>query len=178
MNSLRPTRHSISALFLTLSFAVVAHAHLPSVVGTVYHDTDNDGLYTGDDGLMGVTVNLYEDDGDEIFNADIDQMITTAAKGGQAVIGLDATLKTVSEGRVQTLVISDGYRSTGFIDEQRSILSAYERVDSPFADDMIKMDDIVEAAVSRTMEQGGTVEVISDSDELEQAGQIGALLRY
>ena len=108
----------------------------------------------------------------------VNQMITTAAKGGQAVIGLDATLKNISEGRVQTLVISDGYHSTGFIDEQRSILSAYERVDSPFADDMVKMDDIVEAAVSRTMEQGGTVEVISDSDELEQVGRIGALLRY
>jgi hypothetical protein len=77
MNSLRTTRHCISALFLTLSFAVLAHAHLPSVVGTVYHDADNDGLNPGDAGLMGITVNLYEDDGDEIFNADIDQMITT-----------------------------------------------------------------------------------------------------
>ncbi len=108
----------------------------------------------------------------------VDQMITTAAKGGQAVLGLDATLKTVSEGRVQTLVISDGYHSTGFADEDGAFLSAYGGNDSPFGGDMVKMDDIVEAAVSRTMEQGGTVEVISDSDELDRAGRIGALLRY
>jgi hypothetical protein len=37
---------------------------------------------------------------------------------------------------------------------------------------------VVEAAVSRTMEQGGHVEVISDNVELERAGWIGALLRY
>lgn len=108
----------------------------------------------------------------------VNQMITTAAKGGQAVLGLDATLRTISEGRVQTLVISDGYHSSGFVDENGAFLSAYEGNEATYGSEMVKMDDIVEVAVSRTMEQGGTVEVISDSEDLDRAGRIGALLRY
>lgn len=108
----------------------------------------------------------------------VKQMITTAAKGGNAVIGLDATLKTVGEGRVQTLVISDGYRMTGYIDESSNFLTAHKGDPSPYGGDLTKVEDIVEAAVSRTMEQGGMVEVVSDSPDLEEAGRIGALLRY
>ena len=108
----------------------------------------------------------------------VKRMITIAAKGGAAVIGLDATLKTVSEGRVQTLVISDGYRSPGYSDAGSNFLTAYEGDTSPYGDELVKVPDVVEAAVSRTMEQGGLIEIVSDSPELEEAGRIGALLRY
>lgn len=106
-------------------------------------------------------------------------MITAAAKGGNAVVGLDPTLKSIGEGRVQTLVISDGYRMPGYIDENSSFLTVYERTALPSADSrLIAVSDVIEEAVSHTMDQGGSVEVIMDNPELEQAGQIGALLRY
>ncbi len=104
-------------------------------------------------------------------------MITTAAKGGNAVVGLDATLKTINDGRVQTLIVGDGYQASGYSDEGVSFLSAHAG-ESPFGTPLVSVDDVVEAAVSRTMEQGGTVEIISDNQELERAGRIGALLRY
>ncbi len=108
----------------------------------------------------------------------VEQMITTAAKGGNAVVGLDATLKTVGEGRVQTLVIIDGYRTAGYADETSNFLTAHKGDLSPYGGELTKVEDVVEAAVSRTMEQGGSVEIISDCPELEEAGRIGALLRY
>ncbi len=108
----------------------------------------------------------------------VNQMITIAAKGGNAVIGLDPTLKTVSEGRVQTLIISDGYRTPGYADEEANFLSAYEGNSSSFSGPIVKVDDVIETAVSKTIEQGGSVEIISDNLELEQIGRIGALLRY
>jgi len=108
----------------------------------------------------------------------VSNMITTAAKGGNAVVGLDATLKTVGEGRVQTLVITDGYRSPGFADQDSNYLTAYEGDTSAFNGPLEQVEDVVEAAVSRTIEQGGSVEIVSDSSQLEEAGKIGALLRY
>ena len=108
----------------------------------------------------------------------VKSLITAAAKGGNAVIGLETTLAMVSEGRVQTLVVSDGYRSAGFVNEDAGQLRAYEAVSSPYDTPLTPIADIIEEAVSRTMDMGGTVEIISDNAELEKAGRIGALLRY
>lgn len=109
----------------------------------------------------------------------VDQMITVAAKGGNAVVGLSATLRTVSEGRVQVLVISDGYRRPGFVDVGGNYLLAREHDGNTVgARQLVEVDDVIEMAVSRTMEQGGNVEIIADNPELEEAGNIGALLRY
>lgn len=108
----------------------------------------------------------------------VKKMITAAAKGGNAVVGLEATLKTVGEGRVQTLVVADGYRTPGFVSTEANYLSAYESVSSPYDSPLIPADDIVEEAVSKTMDMGGSVEIISGNPDLEKAGRIGAILRY
>jgi len=107
----------------------------------------------------------------------VQSMIVTAAKGGNAVVGLDATLNTVNGGRVQTLIVSDGYRSGGYGDEEATYLSAYSG-EAPSGAPLVAVDDVVEAAASRTMDQGGKVELVGNNEELEKAGGIGALLRY
>lgn len=108
----------------------------------------------------------------------VEQMVTTAARGGAAVTGLGPTLRMISDGRVETLIVSDGFRSPGYRHESSGYLS--ESADSDmFGDGSFEsVDDVVEAAVTRTMEQGGHVEVISGNNSLEKAGRIGALLRY
>ena len=88
-------------------------------------------------------------------------------------------VRSIGEGRVQTLVVSDGFRSSGFYDENSKFLSVYETDPTPYGDsELVAVDDIIEEAVLNTFEQGGTVEVIRDNPALENAGQIGALLRY
>ncbi len=109
----------------------------------------------------------------------ISTMITSAAKGGNAVTGLDATLRTVSEGRVQTLIVSDGYRSSGYLLQDSNLLAVYLGDVEGYGDDEPEqVDDVVEAAVYRTMEQGGKVEIVRENPQLEDAGNIGAILRY
>ena len=109
----------------------------------------------------------------------VQNLITTAAKGGNAVTGLDPTLRKIGEGRVQTLIISDGFRTPGFIDESSKYLTIYENAASPFGDSqLLAVEDVIEEAVSSTLGQGGTVEVVKDNPDLEKIGQIGALLRY
>lgn len=108
----------------------------------------------------------------------VSQLITTQAKGGTAVIGLDETLQAVSEKRVQTLIIGDGYRCPGYVDEASGFVVA-NLAKSPMSDEeLTAVDDVVDTACAVTMNNGGHVEVIRDSQELVDAGNIGALLRY
>jgi len=108
----------------------------------------------------------------------VERMITSSHDGGSAVTGLASTLRMVSDGRVDTLVVSDGYRVSGFRHASSGYLTASED-DTMFGDGPLEsVVDIVEEAVERTVEQGGHVEVVSENAQLENAGRIGAILRY
>lgn len=108
----------------------------------------------------------------------VQSMITANAKGTNAAVGLDDTLQAVSDKRVQTLIISDGLRVPGYVHEESDFVVA-NLARSPMSDAELKeVPDVIDAAVALTMAQGGHVEVISDSPELEGAGRIGAILRY
>ncbi len=108
----------------------------------------------------------------------VDTLITTAAKAGTAVLGLDETLQAVSEKRVQTLIISDGYRHPGYLDESSGYVVANLAKSPLSAKELTAVADVVDAACLITMNNGGHVEVIRDMPKLEEAGHIGALLRY
>ncbi|NCF68186.1 MAG: hypothetical protein JSV68_06330 [Anaerolineaceae bacterium] len=108
----------------------------------------------------------------------VQTLITTNAKGGNAIIGLDDTLQAISDKRVQTLIISDGLRIPGYVYDQAGFVVA-NLARSPLSDsELLAVKDVIDSAVAYTMIQGGHVEVISDNLDLEAAGRIGALLRY
>jgi peptide subunit release factor 1 (eRF1) len=108
----------------------------------------------------------------------VEQMLNGAASGANAVTGLGPTLRMVSGGRVDTLIISDGYRAPGYRHAGSSYLSASPDEELFGDSEYEELADVVNAAVERTVEQGGNVEVISENQRLEEAGRIGALLRY
>ena len=54
-----------------------AEHSVSSAVGTVYHDINKDGSMTPNELLSGVVVELFEDDGDGIFELDVDSMLET-----------------------------------------------------------------------------------------------------
>ena len=108
----------------------------------------------------------------------VEQMLTNAARGGAAVTGLGSTLRMISDGRVDTLLVSDGFRKPGFRHADSGYLTETADNDLFGEADFEPIHDVVDEAVNRTIEQGGHVEVISDNAQLEGAGGIGALLRY
>ena len=109
----------------------------------------------------------------------VNQLITTASKGGEAVLTLDETLEAVHAGRVQHLVISEGYRQPGYRCQGCDYLTVQELAQCPFCGEAFQqIEDAVEFAVRNVLEGGGEVEIISHADDLKQAGKIGALLRY
>jgi len=109
----------------------------------------------------------------------VERAITGAAKGTNGVIRLDDTLGSVSEGRVQVLLVSDGFRAPGFRCRNCTFITAQQLSACPFCGGEIqRIDDAVELAIQRVTEQGGEIEIVQVSPELDQAGGIAALLRY
>ena len=105
--------------------------------------------------------------------------ITAAAKGSNGVIRLDDTLGAVSEGRIQTLIVSDGFRAPGYRCKSCTYLTGQILSACPFCGGEIReIPDAVELAIQRVTEQGGGVEIIQQKEKLDAAGGIGALLRY
>ncbi len=108
----------------------------------------------------------------------VDRLITSAAKGAGGVVRLDDTLSAVHDGRVQTLIVKEGYRAEGyqcqgcgFITTQA--LGSCAFCGKPFA----QIQDAVEMAVRKVMRDGGDVEIVYGSPKLEEVG-IGGVLRY
>ncbi|MEW6715943.1 MAG: hypothetical protein AB1345_00335 [Chloroflexota bacterium] len=109
----------------------------------------------------------------------VKSVITGAAKGRGGVVRLDDTLSAVHEGRVQTLLICEGFHAPGFRCRGCSYLTIQEISTCPFCGNTFgRITDAVELAVRKVLHNGGDVEVLQQSPELEKAGNIGALLRY
>jgi peptide chain release factor subunit 1 len=109
----------------------------------------------------------------------VESLVTGAAKGKGAVIQLEDTLNAVHDGRVQTLIIREGFRAPGYRCQGCDYLTSHELEACPFCGNVFKyIPDAVEMAVRRVMQEGGEVEVLHDGEGLSDFGSIGALLRY
>lgn len=108
----------------------------------------------------------------------VERLVTLYAMGSTAVAGPDDTLQAISDKRVETLIISDGFRLPGYIDDASGFVVA-NLARSPLSEaDLTAVEDVIDAAVAQTVSQGGHVEVISDNPALEDLGRIGAILRF
>lgn len=106
-------------------------------------------------------------------------LIDAAAKGGNAVVGLDYTLDAVNQSRVQTLVVADGFRQRGFYCPGCSRLTLDPEADCKECEGQVeRIPDVVELAITNVLRRKGNVEVVHSNGELTKAGSIGALLRY
>jgi peptide chain release factor subunit 1 len=106
-------------------------------------------------------------------------LITSAAKGKGGVMGLQESLDALREGRIQSLVIEEGYRTPGALCTGCGYLSSAPLETCPFCGSkMEQIPDMVELAVRQVMAAGGDVEVLHPDQTIEAFQKIGALLRY
>jgi peptide chain release factor subunit 1 len=109
----------------------------------------------------------------------IEEMIDLDAKGGNAVTGLERTLVTVSQDRVQILVVAEGFHRSGYHCLGCHTLSLQREASCKLCGEkIVKVRDVVELAISRVMRSGATVEVVQTTPVMEKIGLIGARLRY
>lgn len=109
----------------------------------------------------------------------VEKLITQSAKKSAAVVGLDATLEAVNQGRVKTLVVTKGFVTPGYYCADCDLISMSPIGTCEGCGEPVKsVEDIVSLAVNLTMKHGGDVEVVHDETPLSKAGHIGAFLRY
>jgi peptide subunit release factor 1 (eRF1) len=108
----------------------------------------------------------------------VERLEDLAAKGASAVVGLEKTLSAANEGRVQSLLISDGFRKNAYRCKSTGWLTTKPEEACSGEDDVEKVYDVVDLLVNHVMRGGGEVEVILSTDKLDKLGSIGAILRY
>jgi peptide chain release factor subunit 1 len=107
------------------------------------------------------------------------KLVTGAAKARGGVLNLEDTLGAVHDGRVQALVIQDGYRALGYRCTGCGFITSQELAACQFCGSKFEqIPDAVEMAVHRVMKDGGDVEVLQQEHKVEGFNHIGALLRY
>ena len=109
----------------------------------------------------------------------VDAIVTGAAKGRGGVLHLDDTLGAARQGRIQTLLIRDGYRAPGYCCLGCGYLSAMAFESCPFCGGQSEqITDAVEYTVRQVLQSGGDVEVLPAGQPTPGFEHIGALLRY
>jgi peptide chain release factor subunit 1 len=107
----------------------------------------------------------------------LDRLSQGVGSGGRGAAGLADVLTALGEARVEALLINRGYTAAGFCDTTTGMLYASEG-DAPDGVSLEPVDDIVERAIEKAIEQSAEVIGVRHHDDLGPLGGIGAVLRY
>jgi peptide chain release factor subunit 1 len=111
----------------------------------------------------------------------VEQLITSAAKGGPATLGLANTLVAVDARRARHLVLDDGFAAPAYRCDACGYVGAEAMIDDacPLCETRLRLlPDAADSLVRWAVEQAIDVTFVAGSSALQQAGSIGALLRY
>ena len=171
---------SIRRLFIGGTAQTVAHFQelLPKQMQSCLAGTFSMDMNAGEHEVREQTLRLLGDANARQEEKMVSQLMAAQASGNQGVVGLDETLQAINDRRVQTLIISDGFRAPGYFNESSGFVVA-NLAKSPISpEELTPVDDVVDIALNFTMNQGGHAEVVNKNSMLEENGRIGAILRY
>jgi peptide chain release factor subunit 1 len=106
----------------------------------------------------------------------LDRLTEGVGRGGRGAAGLAAVLQALNEQRVEMLLVGDGYRSAGGRDRETGMLHAGDH--GPDGQELERVENIVEPAIEKAIEQSARVIKVRHHDDLGPLGGIGAVLRY
>ncbi len=125
------------------------------------------------------SMDLIEDRAEERERELVDEMIAGWKRGSGATAGLSDTLVALQEHRPWILLVAAGYEASGFRCKSCRYLMLVEPEECPLCGSEVeRVEDLVETMTHRALEQGIEVEIVRGNEKLEEAGSIGALLRY
>jgi peptide chain release factor subunit 1 len=110
----------------------------------------------------------------------VEHIITSAAKGSAAVIGVADVFDAVNHDRIKTLALEEGLSQPGYVcDNCGALFTTLPETCSVCGKGKVERTlDAIEMAVGRVMRRGGEIEVMRSNSDLAKSGSIGALLRY
>jgi peptide chain release factor subunit 1 len=106
----------------------------------------------------------------------LDRLAEGVGRGARGVGGLAGVLAALNEARVDTLLIGGGFSAHGVRDPSTSLL--YTEDEAPRDRPLETLQDIVEPAIEKALEQSAEVLRITRHEDLGPLGGIGAVLRY
>jgi peptide chain release factor subunit 1 len=149
------------------------HSYLQErVVGHLHLDVENSGA---DDVRAAVADELERLETRREREA-LDRLAEGVGRGSRGAAGLSAVLGALNEGRVECLLVDDGFAAAGLRDSETGML--YAEQDAPGDRPTERVDDVVEPAIEKAIEQAAKVLRVSRHDDLGPLGGIGAVLRY
>ena len=144
------------------------------VVGRVSIDVEN---ATGDDVRAAAAEQIdaaqrrHDDEG-------LARLAEETARAGRAAGGLPGVLAALTEQRVETLLVDEGFRAPGVVCPQCGWLGTDGASCPADGTATQRCEDIVEEAVERALTTSAGVRVLRDRPELASHGHIAALLRF
>ena len=102
----------------------------------------------------------------------LDRLQQGVGTGGRGAAGIAEVLDALNQARVETLLISENFRASGRVDFEAGLLLPED------ADQGEPVEDIVEPAIEKAIEQSATPMVVRHHTDLEPLGGIGAVLRF
>jgi peptide chain release factor subunit 1 len=102
----------------------------------------------------------------------LDRLQAGVGSGGRGAAGLAEVLDALNQARVETLLIAENFQAAGRVDREAGLLLP------PEAEQGEPVDDIVEPAIEKAIEQSATAMVVRYHTDLEPLGGIGAVLRF
>ena len=102
----------------------------------------------------------------------LDRLVEAVGRGGRGAAGIAQVLEALNQARVETLLIAENFRAGGRRDFEAGLLLPED------ADAGEPVDDIVEPAIEKAIEQSASPLVVRYHDDLQPLGGIGAVLRF
>jgi len=102
----------------------------------------------------------------------LDRLVQGVGAGGRGAAGIEEVLDALNQARVETLLIAENFRAAGRIDHDAGLLLPERAAQGE------PVDDIVEPAIEKAIEQNANAMVVRHHDDLEPLGGIGAVLRF
>ena len=142
------------------------------IAGRLHLDVEN----SSTDDVRNAAASAIEDWQRRCEREALDRLIEAVGRGGRGAGGLAPVLQALDDARVEVLFVADGYRSAGGRDPDTGMLYAGDH--GPEGQELERMDNIVEPAIEKAIEQSAKVIKVRHHDDLGPLGGIGAVLRY
>jgi peptide chain release factor subunit 1 len=142
------------------------------IVARLHLDVEN----SSTDDVRGAAEAAIEDWRQRREREALDRLTEGVGRGGRGAAGLSSVLHALNEQRVEMLLVAENFRSAGGRDPQTGMLHAGDQ--GPDGSDLEHVENIVELAIERAIEQSAKVIKVRHHDDLGPLGGIGAVLRY
>lgn len=153
---------------------------LPKSVQAKIIGTFHAGMFEGTLDVLKRTEPILREYEEKAYAETIKELLDRAMKRERAVVGLEAVLNALQEGRVQKLVLEREATALGRKCIACGALSEQEGgPECPYCGGgMESVDFLMDLAAQKAVEQSAEVLIVPESKELRRYGSVGAILRF